>query len=78
MHITMMKTTNVCCESVGARCFSKKFICISSFSLCNNYEVGHVIIPILNIKKIGHRAIKMLCQTWGFQLSPQRLQHLNS
>lgn len=63
------------CESVRVGCFSKRFICISSFSLCNNYEVGHVIIPILHIKKLGHRAIEMLSLTalaWGFQLSSHK------
>lgn len=81
MYIIMMKTANMYCESICAGCFSKKFICISSFSLCNNYEVGHIIIPVLHIKKLGHKAIKTLGQTavaWGFQLSPQRLQSLNS
>lgn len=79
--ITITRTTNMYCESIRASCFSKGFICISSFSLCNNSEVGHVIIPILHIKKLEHQAIEMLGQTavaWGFQFSPQRLQSLYS
>lgn len=39
--------------------FSKRFICINSFSLCNNYEVSHVVI-----KMLGQTVV-----TWWFQHS---------
>lgn len=59
IHIMMMRTANMYYESINARSFSKRFICINSFSLYNNYEVSHVVI-----KMIGQTVV-----TWGFQLS---------
>lgn len=58
IHIVMMRAANMYCESICAS-FSKRFICMNSFSLCNNYEVNHVVI-----KMLGQTVI-----TWGFQLS---------